>query len=357
MGKKTGIAWCNHTFNPWIGCTKVSDGCKYCYAEALNTRFGGDNHYGKGIPRKRTSEKNWRQPVIWNNNARNMWTCSCGKFMENYCTPPDKCPVCGGSPNRLRPRVFCGSLGDWLDDEVPVAWLADLLALIHDTPELDWLLLTKRPENWRKRIMDADEYLCERPSKGIDTSEQWSPYGTMGDGWLCGKPPPNVWIGVTVENQENALWRVPNLLEIPAVCRFLSCEPLLGKLDLWSMNNNSDITRVTNSPYGWWENGLDWVICGGESGDYARPMNPIWARHLCCQCETAKIPFFFKQWGEWLPHGKMKEGDYPTVIGTGPIRLEPEGRYGNIWMDRVGKKNSGYLLDGVQHRFFPRLTR
>src|SRR5438309_1214907 len=117
MGENTSIAWCNHTFNPWEGCTKVSAGCAHCYAETRNHRFGADN-WGKGKPRRRTSDANWKLPYKWNAQA------------EKHGT---------------RLRVFCASLADWLDDEVPVEWLANLLKLIHQTPNLEWLMLTKRP--------------------------------------------------------------------------------------------------------------------------------------------------------------------------------------------------------------------
>jgi protein gp37 len=193
MSANSKIEWCDHTFNPWIGCTKVSPGCAHCYAEARDQRFAGGVHWGKGAARKLTSEANWREPLKWNAAAQ-----------------------------ARRPRVFCASLADWLDDEVPAEWLARLLALIHATPNLDWLLLTKRPQNWRARLQatmdDADFGRAEARYFVAD--------------WRDGNPPANVWLGTTVEDQARADERIPQLLAIPAKVRFLSCEPLLGPLNL-----------------------------------------------------------------------------------------------------------------------------
>lgn len=150
MSANSHIEWTDHTFNPWEGCTKWSPGCKNCYAETRNKRFAGGKNWGKGAPRRRTSAANWKQPLRWNRDA------GTGRFLEcPKCglrgNPPTVCPTAGCSTfasemDTARPRVFCASLADWLDDEVPVEWLADLLSLIHATPNLDWLLLSKRPE-------------------------------------------------------------------------------------------------------------------------------------------------------------------------------------------------------------------
>lgn len=139
--KNSKIEWCDHTFNPWIGCTKVSPGCANCYAEARDKRLDGGAHWGKGAPRRRTSSGNWQHPLQWNRDSiRDQENCRLA--IENGAAMyeiPD------------RPRVFCASLADWLDDDVPIQWLADLLSLIVATPSLDWLLLTKRPQNFTSR--------------------------------------------------------------------------------------------------------------------------------------------------------------------------------------------------------------
>lgn len=179
-----------------------------------------------------------------------------------------------------RPRVFCASMADWLDDEVPVEWLADLLRLIALTPNLDWLLLTKRPENWRARLNEA--YVLD---KSFDLTAFW----------LAGRAPDNVWVGTTVEDQPRADERIPHLLRIPSRVRFLSCEPLLGSINFEEALDPMMAVTADFRFHGL--DGIHWVICGGESGPNARPMHPQWARSLRDQCTASGVPFFFKQWG------------------------------------------------------------
>lgn len=255
MAENSKISWTTHTFNPWIGCAKVSQGCKFCYAATLNERYKWVT-WGPGEARRRTSVANWNKVRAWDRDA---------------------------AKSGIRPRVFCASLADWLDEEVPAAWMADLLCLIRDTPNLDWLLLSKRPENWRGRI------------ESIKTKDESMAAWLLG--WLIANDPPsNVWIGTTVEDQENADKRIPVLLDIPARVRFLSCEPLIGPVDLENERRSylTDIGRPGAKPV---QRGVDWVICGGESGAKARPMYIAWARSLRDQCAIAGVPFHFKQWG------------------------------------------------------------
>lgn len=300
MSENSKIEWCDHTFNPWIGCTKVSPGCDHCYAEAFAKRFQKDV-WGKGKPRERTSEANWKKPLKWDRDSE--WT-------------------------GVRPRVFCASLADWLDPEVPVEWLADLLNMIRQTPLLNWLLLTKRPEKWFMRIDDVIKSLNGPKDKNWDSLR-------MLIEWSEGLPPHNVWIGTTVENQAQADKRIPKLLEIPARVRFLSCEPLLGPIkfaDVPGFNRISEIDDIRRM----------WVICGGESGPGARPMHPDWARGLRDQCQAAGVPFLFKQWGEWWPCGKrIVENKEMALMGS-------EAFY------RLGKKDAGRLLDGREWNEFPK---
>lgn len=320
MAETTEIAWCDSTFNPWTGCTKVSPGCANCYAEKMCNRFGHLGSWGPGAERKRTGPGYWRKPLAWEREGAtgaDLWDGGTGD-----ATPHSR-------------RVFCGSLCDWLDPEVPAEWLADLLGLIDATPHLDWLLLTKRPHLWRERL-EATQLVYPPQSvaqkQGKDAA--WA--------WLReGRAPKNVWIGTTVEDQQRADERIPELLEIPARVRFLSCEPLLGEVDLLGAIRH-----------------VDWVICGGESGPNARPMHPDWARSLRDQCKAAGVPFMFKQWGEWAP-------DKPGAPAP-PARIM--ARDGRSWasrselvpparspypMIRVGKKAAGRLLDGVTHNEFP----
>ena len=226
--KNSKISWCDHSFNPWIGCDKVSPGCQNCYAERSAPvrvlRARGVETWGpKGTP-QRTSANNWRQPVLWNREAVNNRQCSvCGATGEDI-NPEQFCRHCEIEAYPISPRVFCGSLCDWLDDSVPIEWLADLLELIHDTPNLNWLLLTKRPLNFGMQF---------------DTLRRltWPKHRRWIDEWYSGEPPSNVWIGATVEDQQRADERIPQLLSIPAKVRFLSCEPLLGEIDLQHLGN------------------------------------------------------------------------------------------------------------------------
>jgi protein gp37 len=242
MAENSGIAWTHHTFNPWIGCARVSAACDHCYAEAWDARFGG-GRWGPRAPRRRT--KTWSDPMRWQRAA-----------------------VAAGR----RFRVFCASLADVFDNHPSIAgeWRHDLWALVRATPDLDWLLLTKRPQNAR-RFLPAD----------------WQ------DGY------PNVWLGATVESQPEADRRVPVLLRIPARLHFLSCEPLLGRLDLTCIRvGGSGSLYRANALTGDGFDGraIGWVIAGGESGPGFRVADPDWFRGLRDQCAEAEIPFLFKQW-------------------------------------------------------------
>ncbi len=269
MGKDTKISWCDHTFNPWWGCTKVSPGCANCYAEAVDQRFLG-GHWGIGKDRRRTSVKNWREPLKWNREADGGVCVDCGQ--PCYRALDCACGQLGAIGELRRARVFCASMADWLDHEVPVEWLSDFLLVIERTPHLDWLLLTKRPELWRERLRAAFNDGVRNQLDGC----------LMVGGWLNGTPPANVWLGTTVEDRQRKS-RIDHLREIPAALRFLSVEPQLEHL------GDVDLT------------GIGWVICGGESGDKARPFDLAWARSVRDQCAVAGVPFFMKQLGS-NPH-------------------------------------------------------
>ena len=228
MAKKTGISWTDSTFNPWIGCTKVSPGCDHCYAGALMDTRWGQVRWGNGQERRRTRPSNWRQPLVWNREG------------DAFAS------VHGGR----RRRVFCASLADVFDPEVPDAWRQDLWALIDQTRHLDWLILTKRIGNAQRR----------RPPKG----------------W-----PEHLWLGATIVNDEEYQRDLPKLLKIPAAFHWISVEPMLGPINTLGY----DFPR------------LDWVVCGGESGAGARPIQRAWIDQLRRDCEQWNVPFFFKQWG------------------------------------------------------------
>ena len=345
--KNSKIEWTTHTFNPWIGCTKVSPGCALCYAETLMDHRMGRAKWGPGNPRSRTSSHLWNEPLKWNKEA-----------LVSEVLHPE---------THERPRVFCASLSDWLDDEVSIEWLVDLFTLIRSTPNLDWLLLTKRPENWPSRIEGALKFIEAHPLwDAVDNNHILSIVRNwLADWFVLGIPPGNIWMGTSVENQEMAQKRIPVLLSIPAKVRFLSCEPLLGEISfrwLWTPKN----WRETQGKVDEYEclrgDRIHWVIVGGESGPNARPMAQKWARDIRDQCEATGIPFLFKQWGAWgpCPDGGMTDSDLPygdSVFG--------EFHSGGKWAEsclcsegdgplcRVGKKTAGRILEGRVHDGYP----
>ena len=242
MAENTKIEWADHTFSPWTGCTKVSPACDHCYAEGWAKR-SGHVKWGSGQPRRRTSDANWRMPLKWNREAER---------------------------TGVRPRVFCASLADVFDNAVDPQWREDLFDLIAATPNLDWLLLTKRIGNVGNMLpvpFDFDKHF------------------------------PNVWLGATVVNQEEADRDIPKLLAVPAAKRFLSMEPLLGPVDLNYVRQRiqaqrSQLARAING-----ETWLDWVIVGSESGSGARrdPNMVSWVASLRDQCVDAGVAFLWKQ--------------------------------------------------------------
>lgn len=266
MAKITNISWCDSTFNPFIGCQAVSPGCDNCYAKKRVERYGGDFSV-----RRRT--KTWGDPLRWN------------KQHEDFFAEHGR-----------RQRVFCASLADVFDNEVSPEWRRDLFALIRATPNLDWLLLTKR-------IGNADRMLAEALS-ALPLDEQCGT-GQWDHAPIAQWPWPNVWLGATVVNQEEADRDIPKLLAVPAHKRFLSIEPLLGQVDLRYLQPGDPPTEINAlagthgvlRPHRGTCARVDWVIAGGESGPGARPMHPDWARSLRQQCESACVPFFMKQMG------------------------------------------------------------
>lgn len=268
MAINSRIEWTDHTFNPWVGCTKVTPGCDHCYAESWSRRSGLVK-WGKN-PRRRTSETYWRAPISWNARA-DSFACQHGR----------------------RQRVFCASLADVFDNQADRSWRSDLFDLIKRCPALDWLLLTKRPENIRK-MLPAD--------------------------WQQGYP--NVWLGLTAEDQKRFDLRWPRLSAIPARIRFISYEPALGPLRL-----------PDSSIY------PDWLIIGGESGGGARTMNPQWAREVVADCRRHGVRPFLKQWGSYQSNPLVSERD--MALDRAKI-ADPHGK-------------GGGLLDGEIIREFPRL--
>lgn len=362
MASNTAIEWCDSTLNPWIGCQKVGPGCDSCYAEALMDKRYGKVEWGAGKDRVRTSAANWKLPVRW--NAQPFVECiGCrwrGQAISKSVIDTVLCPQCRRDALQpARRRVFCASLADVFDNEVPLEWFVDLLDLIRRTPNLDWLLLTKRIGNLG-RIVNA----ALTASVNNEALRAW-----IVDWWSNGSPPPNVWLGATICNQEEADRDVPKLLAAPARVRFLSVEPMLSPVILSSLDDDKQDRRIFLgfSGYGREVHGVDWVICGGESGLGARPMHPNWVRSLRDQCAGADVPFLFKQWGEWGPtwveaHSHMgprapidPAGNH-SIAGTRLVvaRYTGGSEREALWpVVRVGKAAAGRDLDGVVHNGFP----
>lgn len=277
MGKNSAIEWTHHTFNPWWGCVKVSPACKHCYAETWSKRIGL-KVWGARAERRFFGETHWKNPLFWNRDAEG---------------------------SRERKRVFCSSMADVFEDRYElVGWRERLWGVIASTPWLDWLLLTKRPEN-------------------VAAMVPW------GEHW-----PNNVWLGTTVESQEWADKRIPELLRTPAVIRFLSCEPMLGPISLsrWLGESGN-------------RGGIHWVIAGGESGLGARPMHPAWVRRLRDECCEHGVAFHFKQWGNWRPV------DGSALGNARKTELHDLGEA--VSFENLGKKKAGRDLDGRFWDDFP----
>jgi len=273
MGKNSKIEWTDNTFNPWWGCTKVSAACTNCYAEAWSKRVG-QKIWGPKAARRFFGDHHWSEPLKWNRDA-------------------------AATGRRL--RVFCASMADVFEDRDDLnASRAKLWGLIEATPQLEWLLLTKRPECIAK----------------------YAPWTTD---W-----PGNVWLGTTVEDQDAAEARLDHLAKHAAAVRFISAEPLLGPLNIQP----------------WLASTINWVITGGESGPRARPSSPSWFRNLLTQCMAANVPFHFKQWGDWAPG----QGINLPAARSEKIRKAADGTL----MLRVGKKAAGRSLDGATWDELPR---
>lgn len=296
MSANSKIEWTDHTFNPWEGCQKVGPGCDNCYAESRNARFAGGTaiNWGPAAPRRRTSPANWGKPLAWN--------AAHGEFFAQH---------------GRRQRVFCASLADVFDNAVDPRWRAELFDLIDATPNLDWLLLTKRIGNVAAMLEDVAARQFDLERLHVPSARD------------------NVWLGATIVNQDEADRDIPKLLAVPARVRFLSMEPLLEQVTIFDLDGPIDVPDGAESP-------LHWIIVGGESGRGARAMHPDWARSLRDQCAAVGVPFLFKQWGEWL--GAHQDGSHEHE----PLEL-------NASDDpiRVGKKAAGRLLDGRAHDGVP----
>lgn len=356
MADHSAIEWTDATWNPLRGCSRVSSGCQHCYAERVAARFSGPGMPYEGLIHPSTGGWNGKVQLV---------------------------PEVLGQPwHWVKPRrIFVNSMSDLFHESVPFEYVAAVFWVMSVTTRHTYQVLTKRPERmleffqWLLKRQDVDFYPVTHDKAGYWMANEvcdighenpaikalgWTPststrggYDNCGPGW----PYHNVWLGVSVENQETADERIPLLLQCPAAVRWLSCEPMLGPVDLWPSAflpcprsegmimdpttgayeccKECDFTGVGDEP------GIDWIVAGGESGTGARPMHPDWARSLRDQCASAGVPFFFKQHGEWV--------SVSEVAGPGEHFHFPDG----ATVRRAGKRIAGRLLDGVEHNAYP----
>lgn len=329
MADKTGIEWTDSTWNPIRGCSRVSEGCRNCYAEGVAKRFSGDGQPYAGLI-ARGGQWNGRIKIV---NHLLDWPLRKRKPM----------------------RIFVNSMSDLFHESVP-DWVIDrIFAVMAIAERHTFQVLTKRPKRMRdylsqdRRTQWADSAV--RLWGGTDPDALYDAID-HGDNVL-----PNVWLGASVEDQATADVRIPLLLQTPAAVRWISAEPLLGPIDIdQAMWGTDPDKRGPMSCFGFtdgfgYEALLHWVVVGGESGRNARPMHPKWARSLRDQCEAAGVAFLFKQWGGWVPGDAPpwpENADYAVEAGKGFYFDDLQ------WMDRVGKKTAGRHLDGIIYDQYPR---
>lgn len=324
MGDKTSIEWTDATWNPITGCTKVSVGCDHCYAEGIATRFAGSSAYPDGFKVTLRPDR-LDQPLRWQKPR----------------------------------RIFVNSMSDLFHDDVPDNFIGSVFDTMARASQHTYQILTKRPGRARSLLNKWQKAAQDRPHAAASFRRHdmlWCEPGV----W----PLPNVWLGVSVENQKWADVRIPTLLETPAAVRFLSMEPLLGQV--WFTGSHCP---EHDFPGGFCtfscplRQKIDWIIVGGESGGGARPMHPDWLRSIRDQCQDMNIPFFFKQWGNWTPaHWKGEggathawSGKYFQKLSHSPTSSRrnqsvPNGAQGMV---RVSKCEAGRDLDGRTWEEFP----
>lgn len=369
MADGSRIEWTEATWNPLRGCSRVSEGCRNCYAERTAARFDKPGMPYEGLIHRATKG--------WNGKVR---------FVPEVLDQPLRWK---------RPRkIFVNSMSDLFHENVPFEQIAAIFGVMSAARHHTFQVLTKRPERalaffawleqqtepkarWVESVAEAEQACGQaagtraahtHPVQCVAIDHFAEAQGVRTDGFYLQWPLPNVWLGVSVENQATADERIPQLLQMPAAVRWLSCEPLLGPINFrWV-------------PYAWQATGrtyreyleakgsvnqhealrkIDWVVVGGESGPNARAMHPEWARTLRDQCAAAKVPYLFKQWGEWLPVDTPSDEECFADDGSerqfgGRLTI---GRCGTQPVARVGKKRAGRLLDGALHDAYPEVSR
>jgi protein gp37 len=339
MADRTSIEWTDATWTPVKGCSRVSEGCRNCYAEVMAARFNKPGQWGEGLAKI----------VETPQGKDHRWTGAV-RFDEAGLIKPLR----WRSPR----RVFVCSTADLFHESVPDEWIDRVFAVMALCPQHTFQVLTKRSGRMRDYCQSrfetewGSEMLCE----AIEDLDQFN----SDAGGDHDAPLPNVWLGVSVEDQQRADERIPDLLATLAAVRWISAEPLLGPISIidamWARDHIVGLDET-----------IDWVVVGGESGSKARPMHPDWARSLRDQCAATGVPFFFKQWGDWVSVYDRDRDDpeWNNVPKPGDWNRKRwlnlaggQGFHGDKlnMMRRVGKKRAGRLLDGVEHNAMPELA-
>ena len=350
MAEHSTIEWTDATWNPVTGCSVVSPGCANCYAMKLaGTRL---KHHSS----REGLTIDTKAGPVWNGNVR---------LNEPWLDQPLRWK---------RPRmIFVCAHGDLFHEDVPDEWIDKVFAVMALAPQHTFQVLTKR----------SGRMLRYFETSGIELRYRWAQSLTPGsmpitqhavEAWLSPSasshqralyhaklvsfPLPNVWLGVSAEDQTRADERIPDLLEAPAAIRFVSAEPLIGPIELRDINDGRDSLHRRHGSR------LDWVIVGGESGNGARPTHPDWVRAIRDECAAAEVPFFFKQWGNWISvyDRDRDDPDWRSIPKAGDWSRKRwlnlaggQGFHGDAlnMMRNVGKKTAGRLLDGIEHNGMP----
>jgi protein gp37 len=319
MSAQSKIEWTDKTWNPVTGCTKVSQGCKHCYAETFYERFHGKGSFKNVIchPDRLGQPLKWKKPSM----------------------------------------IFVNSMSDLFHEDVPFEFIDKVFVIMKAAYWHTFQVLTKRADRMLEYFSSdrpklLDDACLAMMSEGKYDIPSMVCYVQSEDTRSYGYPTENIWLGVSVEDQKAADERIPLLLKVPAAVRFLSCEPLFGEIKLY-------LGLLKTARRG--DQGIHWLICGGESGTGARPMHPDWARSLRDQCKAADVPFFFKQWGEWKPAKLLWYKDFK---GRDMPEFDPDAYFPfgvdnaittGFYFKRAGKKKAGRLLDNQVHDEFPNL--
>ncbi|HEV2552748.1 MAG TPA: phage Gp37/Gp68 family protein [Bosea sp. (in: a-proteobacteria)] len=337
MADRTGIEWTDASWNPVVGCSLVSPGCTNCYAMGQAARIV---RCSEGLGRASTYDG-----TVETVKGKPVWTGKVALASEATLTQPLRWK---------RPRrIFVNSMGDIFHEDVPDEWIDRVFAVMALAPQHTFQILTKRAARMRGYfekvrheggICDSMSIIWQRAVEIATERDLMAHYQPQL------RVLPNVWLGVSAEDQRRADERIPDLLATPAAIRFVSAEPLLGPIDF---GNRQD--GLPSNAWLTWLDDLDWTIVGGESGPNARPMHPDWARSIRDQCAAAGTAFFFKQWGEWSPHTAALEDDDGGIRTSprGGVNWQAEKPGGAFGVFRVGKARAGRLLDGVAHDAMP----